>query len=442
MLKIIESLLIIKGGRMVKLTEDEKIFYEHMLEECPTDIIKEYYIKIFGDDNPPRRSRMISRLLDADWPEEYKEEFEKKYSKAKAYNKPQGGYILETQTLPEKDEFVRLLNSSDGFRKLYDYGDIVVFRYELVKKKIAYYDEYLGTYKTYPTYMFCYYTIDFKNKVLIIRNGRPNEYKSAVSKFKKTFSISIDGTINKKNYSPEDINKKLEQFVKDLKSVLVFERLIREGHKIADDNEYRADNIEPYKSCIERMRKYPDLQEMYLPLIRGNNTDIDVSYLSSIEIKPGDSYNFETLKIFEEYLDTTSINIHTIPKNYPVDVIIEGEPKKVNLRDYLVTSKIDDFKNLNIEGKEDIFDNNTIKLCIKAGATIKGLAGKLLYKGREYKFVIKHGINFKPERPDVFKLMPPKDTLNFEESFHRDIEMAYRDLFNIYKAIFLRDFYD
>jgi len=436
---------------MAKLNYNEKLNYDIMLSNCPSTsgIVEEYYIKIVGKkDKLPKNKDMMSELINADWPDSIKKEFKEKYSKAKRYGKPQGGYILKLNNLPKKEEFVNLLKpycvdkrGKSGFR-IFDEEDDednkLQFRYELKENKISYYDDYLGEFGNHTTYKYYYYTIDFKNKVLFIKNGLPPEYNTAVKLFKNTFNpnISVSGSINQRVYYPDDINAKMERFVKYLKSIAVFEKLIRNGHNMADENN-RAGNIEPYKSTIEDMSNSSELKECFLHLIRGDDYDIDLEYLSNIEIKPKSEDIGGTLKIFKEYLDTSYINPYSIPDDYPpVEITVEGKTEYVNLKKYLLTSSFGEFKNLELEGKEDIFENNTIKLCVKAQASIKGLEGKLEYKSREYKFVIKHGVNFRPDKPDTFKLIPPKKLI-FDDDYYMDIKMAYNDLFNIYKHVFL-----
>lgn len=428
------------------LNDDEKILFDKILSELPKEIGEAYYIKLIGEETteggkPKRFTKKhgIPKLIDADWPEDMKEELIRMYALAKKYSKPAGGYI-------HKISYDAPLDIGDIITKLENKGFIVEpcngkslkFKYKKIRQEAKFDEDGKVNYVTYPIYL--HYELDLDNNILEINNMQMAHYgpaKSAV-KYKLPF-IKINSVIAE-TPDPVEVNEKLKRFIEDLKTVVVVNNIIREMESNTTCNFDRYEllgEIEPYKTCIERLKTDDDSFNTCLPLMipskcRDKSKYQNIQDIENLRIPP--TAGIRTLVIKEVYLDIQDLDVEMIEE----DEIIELNGKKQNLREYVCNTGFDDFKKMELEGDDDIFENNTVKICVKAGGRIAGVGGKLLYDGANYEFTVKHGINMRGIRPDIFKINYPGDSLITDKNKHDELIKVKNRLITIYKNVFLK----
>jgi hypothetical protein len=432
---------------MVIFSDNEKESIKKILTQLTKDYVRDYYIKIIGQDwdkKEPNKEEMIFKLLSVDWPEELKHELYELYARVKKYSKPQGGYIVRIsydESSFDIDKFISQLKSA-GFKNITKDGNKIKFVYEDVGCDIKIDEDEGRIYPvTYPIYL--HYEIDFDNNILIIRNLMMNLYEKA----KKIFAENVPGiklgSVIDKFANPTEINNKFKRFIEDLKTIVFVNRIIRE---CLDDNgnSTRGRNLTDYpecKNCLDRLKNEPTLFQKYHPLMIYSESPYrnkfnTVNDIENLKVCP--LAEIMSLVIQKVYLDVSNLDTDAIPPNETITV----NGKQILLRDFLKNSGFDDFKEIELTGENDIFGNNIVKICTdpNAGGRIGGIQGIITYEGDTYEFVIKHGIR-KPGmnavRPDSLKVKFKSNSLIYDKEKYERL-LKVRDMIQtIYNEVFL-----
>ena len=430
------------------LTEEEKLKFKKIFDDLSLATIESIYQRKFGkpyQSNKRRRikNRIIQELLNTNWTYEEKENLVEYYLDVLRKSKPIAAYILRVgeDVTWETIEGIVTEDRADLSSEPIVKGFIID---DPDNNKFSYwYPYFYGFFTETGKYVKITYPVsiplrfDSEEKILYIEDSVP-------FKFMKIFSVLNDKlplrSVLSEDSNGEDIKDKFEEFIDDIRAILIIKRTIQNsdsGGTIIRRRKPPANSEEQENQVIDvdeliQTKFIPKLQEMessksriYLSLINPhfNNKSVDeiVSYLQSLQL-PAEVKVKELFSIKDVDIDVREIELDDFQ-----------DPK---LRNKL--EGIDDLLRVELKGDRDIFKNETVNAYLQAGGRLVGINGTLHYGIGVYEFSLKHGVGFRTAAiPGYIKVKRQnKDIIESDEE-RKELEEVFNLLLSLYLCIFL-----
>uniref|UniRef100_A9A7X5 Uncharacterized protein n=1 Tax=Methanococcus maripaludis (strain C6 / ATCC BAA-1332) TaxID=444158 RepID=A9A7X5_METM6 len=435
-----------------------RYLYEHEKEEFSKivdnirnkEYLKDFYAGLssleldIDDLDRISKPELKIRILNSRWTDEEMGELRQYYSRILINSRLFGGYILKIHDPNNnftREAILEILNSNLYNSALPNEAGFEVsnaenlrFIYKIPKNHCIFDDEGLCHSVLYPISLR--YRIDLDKKHLILEDGSPWKYQSALAKLRTKFpGLELKAGFNSNTDDPDEynmaINNKFKNYIDYLKVALKLNYIVDNGLH-GQNNSQLINDI--FGNLLTNIGNSPEVLTAVLRLINSETNSYSLSDLQNMRVAP-DALTVRHLNVKNVYMDTEDIDPEMIPDD---ELYSFDGGQEVSFKEYLESTGIEELNAINIGGKEDIFENKLVALCVRAKGRIIGIDGTLNYNLENYTFTLKHGVGFIGDlQPDLYSLKFSVKN-GIESGIRRgQINQMYDRLRALYDVVFL-----
>lgn len=433
-------------AKAMPLTEEEKLKFKKIFDDLSLSTIEGIYRKKFGEDFETEKRRgikdkIVQELLNAKWTEEEKKDLIDYYLEVLRKSKPIATYILKIgddvtwETIEEIVKGNKANLSDEPIVKGFVIDNPEEFKFSYWYPYFHGFFTDTGRYVkvTYPVSIP--FKLDPEKSILYIEDSTPHKFLKGISVLRDTLLLQ---SVLDEDMSEEEIKEKFEEFINNIRAILIIRQTIsaqtRTGTRIQrrrtppHDSEDQVINVEELVrgDFIHKLQGMShDEREFYLSLIgllhNEQSLNDPISYLSSLSLPPVVRVR-ELFSIKDVDLDVREIELSDIQDE--------------ELKEKLIG--IDDLLRVELKGGRDIFENETVKTYIAAGARIAGIHGILHYGAGVYEFSLKHGVGFNIQSiPGYIKIKRKGKEIIESDEERSELEEVFNLLLALYLHIFI-----